>query len=513
MKIVVNSSHTMDDHPIPPDETLEAIPPPGSSLNWMIPPEEKGQFEEEVEESPLAYKPNPVSSVHTIDTASDPPKVSTLDSAVVTPEGSIIHGRYGEFTEEAVSGIPLEFLALLHPAAEGVAALRTLKASSGSKKGTLLVYGASEAAGMATTQIATADGHAVVGVIAGNHSGNDQLNEIMKAIIMEPGVAIPEEYALVKKNFQDLVGAISNGDDPLSWSNYNGDMFLEEFQSNLLDYAAFYPDPTKSTIDAEKYQFKGKEKDRTNYDANISAYLDQFTKGSPAIDPELLKEKFNKDYYAAFKDQFHKQMTANISDDKDSIVKDWNSAVVANKMLSGVGEVAKKEDVASGVASDAEDYIPYHFSPTENKIGNGVEIEKGGPVLGAVIAVTSDLKVAVEAVAKAKTLRDKAEALVFLTEGQQNAFAGASSVMYAAKKAGVPTVVVGGELPGLESVTPSKDDVSGALSAMDLDDEGNAKLNFFVQLYRASDYPVYADYAIHRATEDLSGPRQILVAK
>jgi hypothetical protein len=68
-------------------------------------------------------------------------------------------------------------------------------------------------------------------------------------------------------------------------------------------------------------------------------------------------------------------------------------------------------------------------------------------------------------------------------------------------------------LPGFESVEPTDEDVQDALAAMELDEKGEARLNFFIQVYRASDYPVYADYAIHRATEVLSGPRQIVVTK
>lgn len=70
-----------------------------------------------------------------------------------------------------------------------------------------------------------------------------------------------------------------------------------------------------------------------------------------------------------------------------------------------------------------------------------------------------------------------------------------------------------GSLPGFESVEPTDDDVQEALAAMELDEEGEARLNFFIQVYRASDYPVYADYAIHRATEVLTGPRQMVVTK
>ena len=60
---------------------------------------------------------------------------------------------------------------------------------------------------------------------------------------------------------------------------------------------------------------------------------------------------------------------------------------------------------------------------------------------------------------------------------------------------------------------PSDADVKEALSAMEINEDGSSRLNYFVQVYRASDYPVYADFAIHRATETLAGPRQIVVTK
>lgn len=474
------------------DEPIPAVNPPmGGSPN-----------EGEIPEEFMAPKTPQVTSAHAIDVTSDPPKVSMKDSAALTPEGTVMHGRYGDL-DIPKGSIPLEYLALLHPAAEGVAALRALNV--GSTKGTLLVYGATEPAGTAAAQIASASGHAVVGVCSGDHS-NDDMVDAMKEILSEPGTAVPEGYPIVKKNFQDMVDAVANGDDPSLWSNYDADSFVEDFQSNLLSYAAYYPED-KATVDTELYKFKGKEKDRKMFDENISAYMEQFPLGAPDIDATLLKEKFGKETYAAFKDKFHLQRTAVITGDKDDIDEGFNPAVIAKNMLTS-GEGTKSNDAAS-----TDDFVPYHFSPLENKLGNGLDIMKGGPVLGAVIAVTRDLQVAAEAVAKGKTLRDKAEALHFLTDAEKNSFASASSVMSVAKKAGMPVIVVGGELPGLDSAVPTKDDVAGALSAMQIDDEGNTKLNYFLQIFRAVNYPVYADYAIHRATEEMAGPRQIIVTK
>lgn len=65
----------------------------------------------------------------------------------------------------------------------------------------------------------------------------------------------------------------------------------------------------------------------------------------------------------------------------------------------------------------------------------------------------------------------------------------------------------------MDAVKPTDSDVKEALSAMELEDDGSSTLNYFLQVYRASDYPVYAEYAIHRSQEELSGPRQIIVTK
>jgi len=70
-----------------------------------------------------------------------------------------------------------------------------------------------------------------------------------------------------------------------------------------------------------------------------------------------------------------------------------------------------------------------------------------------------------------------------------------------------------GSLPGIDAVEPNDEDVKQALSAMDIDEDGSTKLNYFVQTYRAGDFPFYGDYAVHRAKEPMTGPRQIIVTK
>jgi hypothetical protein len=70
-----------------------------------------------------------------------------------------------------------------------------------------------------------------------------------------------------------------------------------------------------------------------------------------------------------------------------------------------------------------------------------------------------------------------------------------------------------GSLPGFETAEPTDADAQEALSAMAIQDDGTTKLDFFIQAYRAGDFPFYADYGVHRATEVLAGPRQVVVTK
>ena len=75
------------------------------------------------------------------------------------------------------------------------------------------------------------------------------------------------------------------------------------------------------------------------------------------------------------------------------------------------------------------------------------------------------------------------------------------------------TVVLVGSLPGLTSVEATAEDAEEAVEAMAVQEDGSTKLDFFIQAYRAGEFPFYEDYAVHRATEALAGPRQIVVTK
>jgi len=482
----------------------------------------------------MAYNRKSVSSAHAIDTTSSPPKLSALDSAAISPSGAVVHGRYGELDIDPSSGIPLEYLALLHPAAQGAAALKAV--ANGAKHGTVLVYGAGHAAALATVQLASSSGLAVVGVVSGEQSGNDEFVDALKCMTIEPGSIVPEEFASLKANFREVVNSTVNGGTV--GNSFNADKFVGDFQKNLLEYAKYFPETVLSPV-PEEYTFAGKEKDRKYFDENISTYLSQFQKGSPAFDDVVLKEAFTKEQYAIFKSKFGKQMTAVITGDDDAATEFNPADIVKSMTLSPeiISDYLKNQTHAAN-----EEFVQYEFSTLKNQIGNGVDMPKGGPILGAVVSVTPDLLAAAEAVAKGKTLREKAEALQFLTESQKNAYAAASSVVAMAKEAGKLVVVLGGKcissnvndvacklksvsctdkyhhqpigkLPGFETVEPTDADVNEALSAMELEEDGSSRLNYFLQVYRASDYPVYADYAIHRSQEELSGPRQIVVTK
>lgn len=482
--------------PLAPGHTLESVPmPPSFSPSTEPQPEE-----------PMAYVRNPVTSAHAIEVTSDPPRVSVRDSAAIGPNGTIVHGRYGELSRESTKGIPLEYLALLRPAAEGAAAVRTVTEGD---SGTLLVYGGSRDGGMSAVQLAASSGCAVVSVVDGQHSGNEEMSDIVKHMSPEPGTAVPEEFALVKCNFRHLVRCTSEGDDPSKWTNYDPDTFLSDFKQNAIDYAAAFPETLPAAVDPAVLDFQGQEKDRENFRINMDTYLSQFQPSATPTDPAKLDANFDLTQYAAFKAKFHVQTTALITHNDEPQFFEPSRAVME---MSNLPEPLN-ERIAQQKAADGFDFVPYEFSILDQKFGPGVEPKVGGPILGAVIVSTPDLKVAAEAVEAAPTLRAKAEALQFLTDGQRNSFSAACAVAAIAKEAGRKVVVIGGTLPGLETVEPTDADIQEALSAMAILDDGKSRLNYFLQVYRAGDFPVYADYAVFRATEVLAGPRQIVVTK
>ncbi len=495
-------------------EVIEELPP-NFSMDAIAPPPHGFGDPYDAPDDPMAYHRKPVTSAHAIDLkAGGGGRISAVDSAAVGPGGEVAHGRYGAVDPGAASTVPLEYLALLRPASEGAAALREISEaapSSGGGGATVLVYGASRPAGMAAVQLATAEGHAVVAVVDGGHSGNDDMVDAIKGLISEPGTAVSEEYALLRANFRDLVTRTAQGEDYTSFDfDVNQYQFLSDFKENLLDYIEYYPSDLPAAVDAETMKFVGKEKDRANFKTNMTAYLSQFQPGAEPIDPAVLDANFTVDQYCLFKKKFGIQTTAVISggDDLGTDTNNFAPADIVRRMCYSPEETTGMRDTNAG-----DNHYPFEFSTRAGPPPLAPTL-KGGPVLGAIVEVTPNLSAACEAVAAAGTLRDKAEALQFLTESQKNAYAAASSVVSIAKKAGGTVRTVGGSLPGLVEIKkPKEGDIRKALSSMEIGDDGSSKLNYFIQVYRAGDWPVYEDYAIHRAKEPLSGPRQIVVTK
>ena len=379
------------------------------------------------EEDPAYYHRNPVTSAHAIDV--DKGQISTLDSVALSPTGAVVHGRYGELSAETVEGIPLEYLALLRMAAEGAAGVSKI-----GSKGTVLIFGASQANGFAAVQLAAAAGHAVVGVVDAQHSCSDDMVEYVKAMIPEPGTAVAEEYAMAKKNFSDLVSSIASGKEGLAC--YSSEECLEDFKANLLAYAEMYPDTMPAAVDASKMKFLGMEKDKEQFRANMEAYLSQFPPGSPPMDKTQLETYFTTEQYQVFRNKFWEQTTNVISGDESHFFSPPH--IVQDLMKTPEKFDASLKDLSYPA-------IPYSFTTVNNFYPPGTAQEAAGPVVGAIIAVTPNLKIAAQAVAKASTLREKAEALQFLTHAQKDAFTAASSVASLANKAGAPVIAVGGE--------------------------------------------------------------------
>lgn len=401
--------------------------------------------------------------------------LSTLDTCAIASDGSgVVHGRYGTLTSEQVSGIPLEYLSLLHSAAEGAAAVRTF---AGNGSGTVLVYGATQASALATVQLASSAGNAVLAVVCGQHSSNEEAVDLVKGFAKRPGTAITEEYAMKKKSFGDLVSAISVGEEVVSDDK---EQMIVEFRANVKEYF-------------EKYQV----------DENL-----------PTIGEEELEENFSSEKYALFKNQFKIRGSQLLRGSVPPGPKFDPPSLLESMLASNESSLLKDHPSVEADAHSEEPYeLPVCGSATS--IPSLLKEEVGGPVVGAVIAVTPTLATACAAVQKAgKSLRAQAEALQYLTGRQRNAYAAATSVANSAKAAGKEVLTVGGSLPGFKSVEVTDEDVSTALDAMRIEDSNNmSALNFFIQVFRANDFQSYADYAIHKATEPLSGPREKIVTK
>lgn len=420
-----------------PNDTIDAVKPPHY---WVEPDPDAPE--------PMMYIRKPVTSASAIDLTSKLPKLSVADTVSLTAEGTVRHGRYGILPRSEVENIPLEYLSLLHPSAQAAAALRMIlehpsNQSSAGKGGTLVVYGASQPAGMAATQLAASSSLAVIAVVDAQHSGDSEMVDCVKGMAPYPGTAVPEEFALIKRDFYDLVNVTAVGEKPTKYDCAKD--FLADFVDNLKEYADFFPQERGAATDPSLREFSGKEKDRAKFNENMEAYLEQFPQGVPALPPkEEIQAKFGPEVYAVYKSRFGIQTSSVISGDTD--LPEFDPArLVKTLMYTSPDEVKKELTLHSTNYSGSDsDFIPFEFNVL-NPICDD-EFKGAGPVVGAVVVATPTLVKACEAVAKGKTLREKAEALQYLTQMERKAFAAASAVVTVAKTAGKEVVVVGGAL-------------------------------------------------------------------
>jgi len=505
------------DEPIPPGHTLESVRPPKL---WAEPGAE--------DVDPMSYVRKPVTEAHAIDVKfglSPSSGLSKRDTVKLARDGSVTHGIYGKLDPDLSAAIPLEYLSLLRQAAEGAAALRSLGIEGGNErrrgKGTLLIYGATRPSALASLQLASTSGYATVAIVDGQHSGSERTMEILKhSFASELCAMVPEEYAVVRSSLRDLVNDTVCGDNPMQWydndTKNDSSKILSEFQENVIAYRDRYPGGEKIAATEHDRSINSiKMKDRKNFDINKNAYLSQYPASPPNdLNAKDLQSNLDPKRYQKFRSEFHRQTTNVISGGGST---DFRPATLLRDMTS-----YPVEDVTGSVTDDTlpsigDRHVPYEFSILSNELGNGLEVHRGGPLVGALIELTDDLNSAIEVVedarAKAKSgeKRAIAEALQFLTESQRNAYAAAMGVINVANNAGVEVLALGGKIPGLRSIEATDEDVQEALSAMDIGEDGKSRLNYLVQVYRAGDYPVYAEYAVHRATETLAGPRQIVV--
>jgi hypothetical protein len=342
-----------------------------------------------------------------------------------------------------------------------------------------------------------------VAVIDGEHSGTDDMIECVKGLLAEPGTAVPEEYALSKKLFIDLVQGISTGDEGIRTPS--PEQYVADFKKNFFDYVLAYPDTRPAAVSEDMVKFEYMEKDRATFDENMAAFLEQYPPGSPPMDKMKVEMNFDKDQYEIFRNKFWYQTS--------DVISGGELPFSAPHIVKQQSE--EPESLDNRTYPGAGTYFPYSFSILNQSFPAETQIQPGGPVMGAVIVVTKTLQAAVDKVmtGTTTTLRQKGEALQFLSRNEKAALGVVRGIISMAQRVQAPVVVVGGSIPQFETITATDVDVQEALLAMDIREDGTSKLNLFIQAYRANDFPFYGDYAIHRASEVLAGPRQIIVTK
>merc|ERR1711862_952257 len=278
-----------------------------------------------------------------------------------------------------------------------------------------------------------------------------------------------------------------------------------DFKEQVLDYAAMFPS-NRPAILPHRMEFQGEDKDRKYYDDNWEAYYANFEPGSPPLSSTELDANFTKDTYSLFKYMLAQQGEKIMAEDPDV-----TTFFPANEV-----KILTQTSAQSHVVPDiTPDPNGKHYYFNVIKPHSNPSTPTTRPLLGTALVSTPSLLEACTALANTKTLREKAEALQLLPNAERHAYAAAASCVALAKKQNAPIYVIGTTpLPGLPNpLDPTSEDVTTGLNALQMNETGKSKLNFLVQVYRAVDFPIYEQYAIHRASEVLAGPRQIVVVK
>jgi hypothetical protein len=222
------------------------------------------------------------------------------------------------------------------------------------------------------------------------------------------------------------------------------------------------------------------------------------------MDEERLHANFDTTQYEIFRNKFWHQTTDVISGGEEP----FSAPHIVKQQYE------EPESFDNRTYPGAGPYFPYSFSILNQSFPLDSNMKAGGPIIGAAIVMNEFSQKALDIMSKAgPSLREKGEALHFMKHCEKASYHVVRTIITLATQAKAPVFILNGTIPNYETITPTQADVDAALNAMDVKEDGSTTLNYFVQAYRANDFPFYADYAVHRATEPLAGPRQLIVTK
>jgi len=374
--LAMKTRQEINTEPIPAGHTMESILPPKDYIDFPEPN--------------TSVKRKPATAAYSVNV--DKGTICDLDCVWVDKsKKKLMHGRYGELDSEIIESVPLEYLPLLRCAAEAVGVIGEIQSKSSIKSGTLLVFGASQPSGLAVLQVGTAANMAVVGVVGGEHSGHDEMVDTVKGLTNYPGFVVPEEYAIVKQDFRDLVLQTCQGEENVSRENTK---YVEEFHTNCVDYCLKYPSGY-AAINPKHFEFKGKEKDRQTFMDNMEAYYSQFPTGGPNISLQELQSVFDETQYAIFKQAFvtHEEKIATFP---ESHTTAWLPSQIVKDLCDSPQQYQQ-------VPPDPQGQY-YNFNILQSPPSSHLTKK---PIQAAVIVPTPSLVLACEALKNAPTLKEK----------------------------------------------------------------------------------------------------------